>query len=200
MNKEAKTSVSINDFARIRWSPRAYSDIPVERGKLIALFEAARWSASGGNEQPWRFMLGIRPDETWHKIFSTLDDGNKVWNEVVPVLVLTCGKKVYSSDGSPSSYFQYDVGQSAAHLSLEAMHQGLHVHQMAGFSKEKASGLFEIPSEFMPLTVIAIGYLGNPEILDPRLKARESQERTRKNLSDLVFKDLFGKSSDLFNI
>jgi len=199
MNKEARTSVPINDFARIRWSPRAFYDAPVEKEKLFALFEAARWSASGGNEQPWRFMLGIRPDETWQKIFSVMDKGNQVWNAIVPVLVLTIGKNIYSSDGSPSSYFQYDVGQSAAHLSLEAMCQGLHVHQMAGFSKEKAIELFKIPLDFIPLTVIAIGYLGSPEILDPKLKAREEQERTRKELTDLIFTDVFGKPSDLLN-
>lgn len=199
MNKEARSSVPINEFARIRWSPRAFSDATVEKKKLIALFEAARWSASGGNEQPWRFMLGIRPDDTWQKIFSTLDKGNQVWNAIVPVLVLTIGKNIYSSDGSPSSYFQYDVGQSAAHLSLEAIHQGLHVHQMAGFSKEKAIEIFKIPSEYLPLTVIAIGYRDNPEILDPNLKAREEQERTRKELKDLIFTDVFGKPTDLLN-
>jgi len=199
MKKEAKTRVPVNDFARKRWSPRAFSDVSVEKNKLIALFEAARWSASGGNEQPWRFILGNRPDETWQKIFSILDKGNQVWNAIVPVLVLTCGKKIYSSDGSPSTYFQYDVGQSAAHLSLEAMHQGLHVHQMAGFSKEKAIELFGIPSEFLPLTVIAIGYLGDPKILNTTLQARESEERSRKDLADLVFSGRFGRFSDLFN-
>jgi len=195
MEKDAIRTYPINDLAKIRWSPRAFLDKPVEHDKLISLFEAARWSASGGNEQPWRFMIGLKPDATWQKIFSALDRGNKLWNKNVPVLVLSIGNKISSYDGTISPFFKYDVGQSVAHLSLEAMHQGLHVHQMGGFSPDKCRELFEIPESFEALTVIAVGYRGDPETLPEKLKQREVQPRTRKMLGEIVFSGKFGETT-----
>ena len=197
MEKEAKTNYPINEFARKRWSPRAFLDKPVEKEKLLSLFEAARWSASGGNEQPWRFIIGLRPDETWQKIFSALDAGNQLWNGLVPVLIITVGNKISSFDGTISPFFQYDVGQSVAHLSIEAMNKGLHVHQMGGYSMEKARELFEIPDGYQPLAAIAIGYMGDPETLPEKLKIREYQERKRKELSELVFSGKFGNTASI---
>ena len=197
MEKEAKTAYPINDLAKNRWSPRAFLAKPVEHHKLISMFEAARWSASGGNEQPWRYILGVNPDATWQKIFSTLDPGNQIWNQNVPVLILACGQKISSWDGGISPFFQYDVGQSIAHLSLEAMHQGLHVHQMGGFSADMSRELFDIPESAGVLTVIAVGYIGNPETLPENLKHREVQDRTRKELSEIIFSGKFGETSSI---
>jgi nitroreductase len=197
MDKEAKTAYPINRLAAQRWSPRAFLDKPVEREKLISLFEAARWSASGGNEQPWRFILGLKPDTTWQKIFSCLNGANQVWNQQVPVLILACANKISTWDGDISPYFQYDTGQSAAHLSLEAMNQGLYVHQMGGFSAAKCRELFEVPDTFDVLTAIAVGYIGDPRMLPEKLKLRETEERTRKNLSELIFSGRFGEASSI---
>jgi hypothetical protein len=111
----------------------------------------------------------------------------------MPALIIAIGNKISSFDGNISPVFQYDVGQSVAHLSLEAMHQGLHVHQMGGFSPEKAAELFEIPETYQPLTVIAAGYIGDPEILPGKLKQRELEDRKRKELREIVFSGKFGK-------
>jgi len=197
MDKEAITAYPINYLAKIRWSPRAFLEKPVEKEKLISLFEAARWSASGGNEQPWRFIIGLKPDASWQKIFSALDDGNQQWNSHVPVLILACANKISTWDGTISKYYGYDTGQSVAHLSLEAMHQGLHVHQMGGFYEEKCHELFEIPDTFAVMTAIAVGYIGDPAILPEKLKLREIQERTRKGLTDFVFSGKFGETASI---
>ena len=195
MEKFAITSYPINHLANQRWSPRAFLDKPVEQEKLVKLFEAARWSASGGNEQPWRFILGVKPDETWQKILSTLAEGNRVWNLEVPVLILACGNKISSWDGGISPYFQYDVGQAVAHMSLEATHLGLHVHQMGGFDAARAGELFEVPENFGVLTAIALGYRGEPDTLPENLKQRELQDRSRKALSEIVFGGKFGEKA-----
>ncbi len=199
MNKPAITTYPINHLAQSRWSPRAFLDKPVEHEKLVSLFEAARWSPSGGNEQPWRFIVGLNHDETWQKIFSTLAEGNQEWNAQVPLLILAIGNKISSWDGNISGYFQYDTGQSVAHLTLEAMNQGLYAHQMGGFSVEKAIEFFEIPETFQPLTVIAAGYIGDPESLPEKLKQREHQERSRKELGEIVFSGKFGNTAPLIN-
>lgn len=197
MKKVAITTYPINPLSGNRWSPRAFLDKPVEQEKLVSLFEAARWSASGGNEQPWRFIVGVNHDETWQQIFATLNEGNQEWNNQVPVLILAIGYTISSWDGNVSGYFQYDTGQAVAHLSIEAMNQGLHVHQMGGFSVEKARELFDIPENCQPLTIIAAGYLGDPDSLPEKLKQRELQDRSRKELGEIVFSGKFGVSAQL---
>ena len=198
MIKDAQNKYPINELSRTRWSPRAFSTQPVEIEKLQSLMEAARWSASGGNEQPWRFMLGIHPDETWSKIFETLEDGNKTWAKQVPVLLHTIGKKTRGKRNTGNFYYAYDTGQSVAHLSLEAMYRGLYVHQMAGFYPEKAIELFEIPDGYQPLTAVAIGYLGDPGLLTGRNYDRELEPRVRKDFSEFVFTGKFGSPLDIF--
>lgn len=192
MKKDAITQYPINKFAKKRWSPRIFLDMPVGLEKLVSIFEAARWSASSMNEQPWRFIIGIKPDESWKMIFKTLVKGNQIWAHSAPVLTIVCGKKTYSHNNNPSAIFKYDVGQSVAHLSIEAMHQGIYVHQMGGFSAEKTTTLFKIPDDFQPLTAIAIGFIGDPESLSGTLKTRELATRSRKNLNEIVFREKFG--------
>jgi glucosamine--fructose-6-phosphate aminotransferase (isomerizing) len=58
MSKEAKTTFEIRKDLKQRWSPRAFEDRPIENDKLQRLFEAARWSPSASNIQPWAFILG----------------------------------------------------------------------------------------------------------------------------------------------
>jgi len=196
--KFARTTYVINNLSLIRWSPSAYDPKAVEKDKIRSIMEAARWSPSAGNEQPWRFMIGFRNDETWDKIFKTLDESNKVWAKTVPVFLLCIGKKVRGKKNSPYPHFQYDTGQSAAHLTFEATNLGLHVHQMAGFDAEMAVGEFNIPSDHQPLTVIAVGYLADPSSLPPDLRERELAERQRKDFNDLIFSGTFGQKTDLF--
>ena len=196
--KNAITLYPVNDLSTIRWSPRAFDGKPVEKDKIRSILEAARWSPSAGNEQPWRFMIGFRDDETWQGIFDTLAEGNKVWAKQVPVLLLSIGKKVWSGKKTPYALFQYDTGQSVAHLTFEAMNQGLFVHQMAGFDPEKAILEFDIPPDYQPLTVIALGYIGDPSSLPGDLKERELSERTRKDFDELAFSGKFGQKSNLF--
>lgn len=197
MNKEAITRYPINKAARERWSPRAFKDQPVEKEKLISLLEAARWAASGGNVQPWRFIVGIRPGETWNKIFNALDPSNQEWNEHVPVLIVAVGTKISPFDGKVSPVFQYDTGQAVSSLAIEAMHQGLHIHQMGGFSGEKIHSAFEIPDGYLTIAVIALGYIGDPVTLSEKLKKREMLPRERKPLEEIVFSGKFGNPSEI---
>src|ERR671915_538060 len=58
LHKPAEVAHPIHNLMRERWSPRAFATRPVERPKLLSLFEAARWAPSGNNRQPWHFVVG----------------------------------------------------------------------------------------------------------------------------------------------
>ncbi|MDZ7742367.1 MAG: nitroreductase family protein [Bacteroidota bacterium] len=189
MNKEAKTDFEIHDLLKKRWSPRAFADKPVEKDRLQRMFEAARWSPSASNEQPWYFILGQKGDETYDKIYECLVEFNQLWTKFAPVLMLSIGKE--------NNTYQYDVGQAVAHLSFQATADGLYVHQMAGFSKSKAKEIFELPEYDHALTAIAAGYIGDPEMLHPRMQKSERAERERKEMKSFVFSGKFGNISKL---
>ena len=70
---------------------------------------------------------------------------------------------------------------------------------MGGFDQHKARDIFKIPANYDPVTVLAVGYKGNLELLPENLKVRELSERKRKDLSDIVFSEKFGKTTNLIN-
>jgi nitroreductase len=186
-HKHAPEVAGVDDLIRRRWSPRAYSDKEVTAAELKKLFEAARWAASSSNEQPWRFLVGRRGDETYQKIFNALVEFNQSWARSAPVLVLSVAKKSFTAKGNPNAYGMHDTGAATATLALQATANGLHTHSMAGFDREQARASFAIPSDYEIGAVTAIGYLGDPVGLPEHLHKMEVSPRQRKPLEEFVF-------------
>lgn len=194
MTKKAKTSHKIHNYLEERWSPRAFSETMIDKEKLASLFEAARWTPSASNLQPWYFIVGIKGDETYEKIMDCLVEFNQKWAKFAPVLCLAIGDSRNKEDEEYNN-FQYDIGQSLAHLTFQAHHEGLYVHQMAGIHPEKAKELFNVPERYEILTAFVVGYIGDPEILHPRMQKAERAERERKELDTFVFQNTFGEKA-----
>ncbi|MGA7838575.1 MAG: nitroreductase family protein, partial [Ignavibacteriaceae bacterium] len=155
-------------------------------------------SPSSMNEQPWRFIVGVKNEnETHDKIYDTLVEGNKLWAKNAPVLILTIASNFYQRNGEPNKHAGYDLGQAIANLTFQASAQELYVHQMGGFSAQKAKELFDIPEGFTPMSVVAIGHLGNSEDLHEKVRPADKSKRKRKELEEIVFQDYFGNKSDL---
>ena len=169
-----------------RWSPRAFDpNRPVELESLSTLFEAARWAPSTGNEQPWRFIVGVNFDQCHKDIFSTLAEGNQRWAMQAPVLLIGVAKLVRND--RPNRLALHDLGLATENLFLQAYDLHLYCHFMGGFSADKARELFGIPSDYEPVTAAAIGYPGDLDALPDDLKQREVAPRQRKPLEELVF-------------
>jgi nitroreductase len=172
-----------------RWSPRAYADREVPMEDLKKGFEAARWAASSSNEQPWRFLVGRRGDETFKKILDALVPGNQVWAKNAPVLILSVARKHFAHNGHVNRHSWHDTGAAMANFSVQITALGLHGHSMAGFDHNKAQAAFEIPDDFETVAVTAVGYLGDPDTLPEELRKREEQPRQRKDLKEFVFSE-----------
>jgi nitroreductase len=179
----------VEDLILRRWSPRAFADKDIPAKELKALFEAARWAASSSNEQPWRFLVGRRGDETYQKIFNTLAAGNQSWAKSAPVLILSAAKNTLTGKGTPLRHNLYDTGAATANLSLQATAAGMHTHSMAGFDAEQARASFAIPSDYDIGAVTAVGYLGDPATLPEHLQKIELSARHRKPLASFVFSE-----------
>jgi len=196
-NKKAKTIYPIHDYLGNRWSPRAFESRPVEKEKLLSLFEAARWAPSASNLQPWHFIIGFKGDHTYQKIYDTMVEFNQIWAKTAPVLVLTVSKITIDDTDNPNGTYKYDLGQSVAHITFQAMHEGLYVHQMTGFDRLKAEQSFGIPANFEAVSLISIGYQGDYKILPERMQKSEKAVRIRKELDTFVFSEKFGQTSKL---
>ena len=198
MEKIAETQVPIHELMRRRWSPRAFADLPVEDCKLVSLFEAARWAASSGNEQPWAFVVATRQDpKNFEALAGVLVESNRAGAGTAPVLILTVAHTQFERDGRPNRTALYDLGQATAHLSLQATAVGLVTHPMAGFNIEAARERFAIPSGWEPVSIIAAGYPGDPARLPEKLQQRETAPRVRKPLDSFVFSGRWGNAAPL---
>src|SRR3989338_2715938 len=112
-DRRAITSVSINDLAARRWSPRAFdASRGVSPAQVTALLEAARWAPSCNGDEPWRFLLWerARDPQGWQQAFDCLSENNRKWVKNVPLLLLSCAGSMFGHNGKPNRWAQHDTG------------------------------------------------------------------------------------------
>ena len=195
MTKSATTSAEILPVLRERWSPWAFdADHPLSNEGLTSLLEAARWTSSSNNSQPWRFIVGRRDDETFAHIFAALNSGNQAWAGSASALIVAVGA-CHDQSGAILTHSDYDLGAAVTQLVVQAHAQGLFAHQIAGFKVDQLRVAFAIPEGFEPRAVIAVGALGENEQLPEKLQLRNVKPRTRLELKDLAFKERWGTSA-----
>ncbi|HTR82677.1 MAG TPA: nitroreductase family protein [Bacteroidota bacterium] len=177
-----------------RRSTRAFAARPVEDEKLLSILEAARWAPSSNNGQPWRYIVVTKKEpDTHRRLVSLLSEGNRLWAVNAPVLIIAATKIAPSAHERAVKVAFHDLGLANANLSLQAQSLGLAVHQMGGFDVEGTRKAFEIPDDYEPLVVIAVGYEGPVNALPDFLLQRELAPRVRKSLSEIVFKAKWGE-------
>ena len=187
LDKELKIE-GLLDVIRKRWSPRAFSNRTVEKEKIVLMFEAARWTASCYNEQPWRFIIEEKNGNSkYEEILSILAEFNQAWAKTAPLLIVAVSSDSFAQNGNPNTWSVYDSGQAVASMVLQAQYLGLYTHQMGGFDKEKIKILYEIPEGYNVHSVIAVGYIGKVDDLPEFLRELEGAERKRKEISEIAF-------------
>jgi nitroreductase len=197
MKKPADTQYPIHDLLRQRWSPRAFDERLVEADKLLSLFEAARWAPSSNNGQPWRFLVATKENKAeYDRLFNCLMEGNQTWAHRAPVLLLSVAELQFE-DGSQNRHALHDTGMAAENLVIQATALGLVAHQMAGFRIDQARADCQIPHDYEPVAMIAIGYPGDPALLSDRLRVREIQPRSRKPVKEFVYSTTWEQSLPL---
>jgi len=192
MKPSKKAEYPINEFVARRWSGRAFEPKELEEDKLKSLFEAARWSASSYNEQPWRFLVAKRETDTFEKMVGTLLQPNQVWAKNASVLVVALSKTTFDRNDRPNRHYAYDLGSSVANLSVQATALGLNIRQMGGYDPKKIKEEFQIPDNLEAFAVLAIGYLTEPEkVLTEQYAQMEFAPQERKKQDDFVYYDSF---------
>ena len=196
--KNASTVSDVHQLIRTRWSPRAFSERPISDADLNTILEAGRWAASSFNEQPWRFVVARKSDgPLYDRLLGILESYNQEWAKTAPVLMITAAKRTFSHNGDANLHGLHDTGAALANMMLQATALGIHTHAMAGFKREKAREELAIPEDFDLGAAVAFGYLGSPDVLSAKNRARELEARVRKPLSQLAFAGQWDNPLDL---
>ncbi|WP_036486497.1 nitroreductase family protein [Myxosarcina sp. GI1] len=191
--KTATTDHPIHKLLAERWSPYAFQERRVLEADLLSLFEAARWSASSYNEQPWNYIVATKENPAYfQQLLSCLVEANQIWAKNAPVLALSIAKLRFTLNNQENRAAIYDLGLASGNLVVEATARGICVHQMIGILPDKARAIFSIPEGFEVWTVLAIGYQG-----DPKTEERDLSPRQRKSLEQFVFSGKWGNPAPL---
>src|SRR5689334_11006707 len=83
---------------------------PVAHEQVLRMLEAARWSPSSGNGQPWHFLVVSHADaHAFDRAMQSLNAGNVIWAQQAPLLLLAVAR-VQADDGTPNRTALYGSG------------------------------------------------------------------------------------------
>lgn len=176
---------------RSRWSPSVFDPGHTLAAEQIrALLTAAQWAPSAGNRQPWAFLLAERGSRTHEVLLRHLSRGNSRWVPRASVVFVTA---VRPDEDRDPAYAFHDLGQAAAHLTLQAQAMGLAAHQFTGFDRDRVAAELGVPEGGRVMSGIAVGVRGDPEEMEERDRERDRRVRTRRPLHESAFGDGWGR-------
>jgi nitroreductase len=186
----AASDAALHPLLADRWSPRAFDpDAELDAPLLERLLEAARWSPSAANLQPWRFAVAVRGSAEHAALVATLSGNNAVWAPDASVLLLVAADHSVAG-GRGRRWAAFDAGQALAHLTVQAAAEGVAVHTMGGFDVDAVRALYALGADVDPLAVVALGRQGDAGRLPEPLREREGALRERRPLPELLLAPL----------
>lgn len=186
--RTAATDAPILDVLAERWSTRVFdAAAPIDEDALASALEAARWAPTAANSQPWRLIVARRGTDAHARIVAALSGFNGAWAPAAGALVVFVAET--TRDDKPMAWALYDTGQAAAHFTVQAHASGLSTHQMGGFDRDAIAEAFGLASDLTPVTIMAVGELGDIREASDELQARENAPRTRRPLADSLLLD-----------
>ena len=186
LNKTAPVSHPVIDIIRQRWSPRSFSAKQISQTQMDSVMEAARWSASCANEQPWKYYYAFHGTPGFEKLLDCLSGGNQPWCKNASVLIIAATRRTNEKDGKINEWAEHDLGLANAQLLLQSTSMGIYGHPMAGFDKVKASESLDLEEDVQPICAIALGFLDDADKLEEPFRSREKAVRTRKEIGEFT--------------
>ena len=181
---------------RSRWSPSIFDDTHVlTADQLRRLLLAAQWAPSCGNAQPSAFVVAERGSGSHQVLTRHLTRGNSGWVPRASAVLIVGAQLAPDEDGEGGYkpyHAEYDTGQAAAHVTLQARAMGLHAHQFAGFDKAAVAAELGVPAYYRLMSGIAVGVLGDPRDVPEKDRDREHRARRRRPLEKVAHGQRWG--------
>jgi nitroreductase len=183
-----------------RRSIRRYTSAAVDDEKIEAILEAGRWAPSWANSQCWRFVV-VRDNEIKKKLTGTLlpiklpdreiPNPAAVAFSIAPVIIVVCAEtgKSGGKHGSAGEYvtdkgdwFMFDTALAVQNMVLAAHALGLGTVIIGAFEAAEVEKALDVPRGYRAVTMFPVGVPAQPSKAPPR-----------KELSELVIRDKWGK-------
>ncbi len=188
MNPRSPASDKTHTVFAERWSTRSFLDKPISEDDLAALFEAARWSPSWMNNQPWVFLYADQDNPERADFEAIISEFNRPWASNAPVIGLIAARP--GVEGFMARSAEFDTGAAAMALAIQATMLDLSVHMMGGIELDLArekTGL--VGDDIKIICGFAIGYRGDGSELSEKQAAREVPS-DRMDVSGFAFPTL----------
>jgi nitroreductase len=144
---------SVRPLLRVRQT-REFTDQPVEPAALEAIVDAARWSGSSQNTQPWRFIT-IRDLDTIRAIAATGLPSTRSLTTATAAIAIAMPEQ----QGRGIS-LAYDEGRAAERILIAASLCGLAagIAWIKAESRPAVAEMLGLPADRFVRTVAAIGH------------------------------------------
>lgn len=163
----------VNEQFWQRRSPRIFEQTQIEKAVMERLIDAARWSPSCYNEQPWRFYTSTL--ETFDDYLALLVEGNQAWAKDAAVLGFLVTKRALGAEETPNPFARFDCGAAWMAMTLQANHEGLHTHGMGGIHYDEVANYLDIDTEIFDVVLgFAIGKAADDAMLTDEQREREA--------------------------
>lgn len=194
MKPDKKLDYPIIELLKKRWSPRSFSEQDISDDEVSQLFEAARWSASAFNEQPWRFLYALkRHQPAYERLIIGLNERNRSWASSAPLVAFAIANTRFSRNDKINQHAFYDTGLAVSQLSVQATSMNLYVHQMAGIERDYLINEYGINDPYDVICGLVIGHIGNPENLPAPLAEVEKSAPQRNPIEKFAFQNTWNQ-------
>jgi nitroreductase len=131
----------------------------------------------------------VAKEEELNKIHATLPDAN-YWVKKAPMVVVVATRLDLGCQlNDRRDYAFFDCGLATENLVLQAVKEGLYAHPIAGFNPLAVKEKFNIPADFIVITLVAVGYPGDDASLNEKHRQLEHGPRIRKPESEVICYD-----------
>ena len=182
MSDDTPASDAVRPLLRVR-QVREFTDEPVSLAALDAIADAARWSGSSTNSQPWRFVI-LRSVETLRGIAAGgMPQTRSLQSATAAVAVVLPEAK-----GKGISH-AYDEGRAAERMLIAAsfLDLGAAVAWILAEVRPVVGRLLELPDDHFVRTIVAVGH---PSAAARRPKSARGKARLPRE--ETVFYERWG--------
>ncbi len=156
------------DAILTRRSVRRYDERDVEHGKIEHILRAAMYAPSAHDSRDWDFIV-VRDTDSLDFMAGLLPYYRPISR--APVSIIVCGRPDLQNS-EVKDYFIQDCSAATQNILLAAHEIGLGALWCGLWPRksiiERVANKFEIPSNVIPFSIVAIGYPLKNRVVDER--------------------------------
>ena len=160
-----KESDIILEIIKRRRSVRRFDGAKIPKESMEQILETARWTPSGANAQPWRFVVVTKRETLkalaeicYYKVFKSRHVG-----EAGAAIVICADPR------AGSETHNLDTAISGANMTLMATSLGIGSCWIGAFEEHTLKNMLRIPENLEIIALIAFGYEVGKASVPPRL-------------------------------